>query len=46
MTRFQISQIASLAMSAALVLGSWAATVTVPVSPVAYAAAPVAVELA
>jgi hypothetical protein len=46
MTRFQISQIASVAMSAAFVLASWLATVTVPASPVAFAAAPVAVELA
>ena len=46
MTRFQISQIASVAMSAAFVLASWLATVTVPASPVAFTAAPVAVELA
>ena len=44
MTRFQISQIASVAMSAAFVLASW--LVTVPASPVAFTAAPVAVELA
>ena len=46
MTRFQISQVASVAVSAAFVLASWFATVTVPVTPATFAAAPVAVELA
>ena len=46
MTRFQISQIASVAVSAAFVLASWFATVTVPVSPTSFAAAHAATELA
>jgi hypothetical protein len=46
MTRFQIAQIASVAMSATFVVLSWLATVTVPVTSPAFAAAPVAVELA
>lgn len=45
MTRFQFAQIASVAMSAAFVLTTWFATVTVPVD-IQLAAAPVAVELA
>jgi hypothetical protein len=46
MTRFQIAQIASVAMSATFVVLSWLATVTVPVSAPAFAAAPMTIELA
>lgn len=47
MTRFQISQLASLAMSVTFVALSWLATLTVPPVPMQLAAAaPVAVELA
>ena len=46
MTRFQIAQIASVAMSATFVVLSWLATVTVPATPLALAAAPMAIELA
>jgi len=46
MTRFQIAQIASVAMSATFVVLSWLATVTVPVSAPALAAAPMTLELA
>ena len=46
MTRFHISQIASLAMSVAFVLASWFATVTVPAAPTTIAAVPATVELA
>jgi hypothetical protein len=46
MTRFQISQIASVAMSVTFVAMTWLATLTVPPAPVQLAAAPVAVELA
>ena len=45
MTRFQSAQIVSVAMSLALVLASWLATVSVPAQH-QFAAAPAAVELA
>ena len=45
MTRFQISQIASIAMSVTFVAMTWMATLNMP-APVELAAAPVAVELA
>jgi len=47
MTRFKISQLASIAMSATFALLTWTATLTVPAQPVTFAAAtPLAVELA
>ena len=46
MTRFQIAQIAYVAMSATFVVLSWLATVTVPTTPPTFAAAPMAIELA
>jgi len=46
MTRFQISQLASIAMSATFVAMTWLATLSVPPAPLQLAAAPVAVELA
>ena len=46
MTRFQISQLASIAMSVTFVALTWMATLTVPPVPLQLAAAPVAVELA
>lgn len=45
MTKFQFAQIASIAMSAALALSTWMATVTVPAQP-SFAAASAVVELA
>jgi hypothetical protein len=46
MTRFQISQLASVAMSVTFVALTWMATLTLPPVPLQLAAAPVAVELA
>ena len=46
MTRFQISQIASIAISTALVLASWLATVNVPADHARFAATRATVELA
>ena len=45
MTKFKFAQIVSIAMSAALALSTWFATVTVPAQP-SFAAAAAAVELA
>ena len=42
MTRFQIAQIASVAMSATLVVMTWLPTVIVPVAAAAFATAPIA----
>ena len=46
MTRFQLSQIASVAMSVTFVALTWMATLTVPPVPLQLAAAPASIELA